>query len=62
MPTNQPLPPFPATPLERLGELYRDADGHEVWRIRSAAGVVVAEGVASDHDAAWLAEAEEGLR
>lgn len=44
------------TALARLGELYRDADGIEVWRVRDTAGRVVAEGIASDHDAAWIAD------
>lgn len=35
-------------------ELYRDADGHEVWRIVGADGSVESDGVASDHDAAWI--------
>jgi hypothetical protein len=43
------------TPLEQLGELYRDETGHEVWRIRDLAGNVAAEAVESDHDAAWIA-------
>ncbi|UGS26351.1 hypothetical protein K8F61_17250 [Microbacterium resistens] len=42
--------------LDELGELYRDENGHEVWRIRDRKGNVQHEGVASDHDAAWLAE------
>lgn len=45
------------TALDRLGELYRDADGREVWRVRDESGQVIAEGVASDHDARFLAEA-----
>lgn len=43
------------TPLETYGRLYRDADGHEVWRIVGTDGRVVADGVASDHDAEWIA-------
>lgn len=43
------------TALDRFGELYRNAEGAEVWRIRNARGEVVAEDVSSDHDAAWIA-------
>lgn len=42
--------------LTEHGELYRDEAGHEVWRIRNRTGHVVAEGIASDHDARWLAD------
>lgn len=42
--------------LAAHGELYRDEEGAEVWRIRAANGTVVAEGVASDDDARWIAE------
>jgi hypothetical protein len=35
-------------------ELYRDGDGHEVWRILGADGSVESDGVASDHDAEWI--------
>jgi hypothetical protein len=38
------------------GELYRDAEGHEVWRIRNTDGTVYVEGIASDFDAEWLAD------
>ena len=38
------------------GELYRDEDGHEVWRIRDTDGNIYADGIASDFDAQWLAE------
>lgn len=41
--------------LYRLGQLYRDADGRMVWRVRDTAGHVLADGIASDHDAAWIA-------
>ncbi|HUW00869.1 MAG TPA: hypothetical protein VMW08_00825 [Acidimicrobiales bacterium] len=44
-------------------DLYRDAEGHEVWRI-TLDGKTFAEGVASDHDAGWfvatLAESIDG--
>jgi len=37
------------------GELYRDEDGHEVWRIKEIeTGKVLHEGIASDHDYKWL--------
>lgn len=42
--------------LERFGALYRDEQGREVWRIVDANGRTVAEGVESDHDAAFIAE------
>ena len=42
--------------LSRFGALYRDEHGHEVWRIVDADGRIVAEGVESDHDAAFIAE------
>lgn len=42
--------------LEALGELYRNAEGVEVWRIRDRAGVICHEDVASDFDAEFLAE------
>jgi len=35
-------------------ELYRDDQGHEVWRIVEADGTVAGEGITSDHDASWL--------
>jgi hypothetical protein len=39
-------------------ELYRNADGHEVWRIYEerpdGSFLVLHEDVASDHDMAWL--------
>jgi hypothetical protein len=39
-------------------ELYRNGEGHEVWRIyeerRDGSFLILHEGVASDHDAAWL--------
>jgi hypothetical protein len=38
-----------------VGELYRDADGHEVWRIKEIeTGKVLREGIASDRDYKWL--------
>ena len=38
-----------------VGELYRDADGHEVWRIKEIeTGKVLRDGIASDHDYRWL--------
>ena len=37
------------------GELYRDGNGNEVWRIKEAAtGKVLQDGIASDHDYKWL--------
>ncbi|HSZ68894.1 MAG TPA: hypothetical protein VK756_00895 [Solirubrobacteraceae bacterium] len=37
------------------GELYRDEDGHEVWRIRDIeTGKVLREGIAPDRDCRWL--------
>lgn len=44
-----------ADPLTAFGELYRDDQGCAVWRIHTAKGEVVAEGIASDFDAAWIA-------
>jgi hypothetical protein len=49
-------PGLGAAALAALGELYRDEEGREVWRIRTPDGSLYAEGVASDHDAQWLAE------
>ena len=46
--------------LSSLGTLYRDADGVEVWAIRDASGALVADGVASDHDAAAIADEVSG--
>jgi hypothetical protein len=43
-------------PRKASMDLYRNADGHEVWRILDATGAVVHEDVASDHDAQWLLE------
>jgi hypothetical protein len=38
-----------------VGELYRNADGHEVWRIKDIeTGKVLRDGVASDQDYRWL--------
>lgn len=42
--------------LGQLGELYTNADGNEVWRIKDPAGNVVAEDVAGDFDAAKIAK------
>jgi hypothetical protein len=37
------------------GELYRDENGHEVWRIKEIeTGKVLQDGIASDHDYKWL--------
>lgn len=44
-----------ADALQQYGDLYRNDEGHEVWRITDAEGNVVAEDVASDFDAAWIA-------
>lgn len=35
-------------------ELYRDAQGHAVWRVYRADGSVEADGIQSDHDMQWL--------
>lgn len=43
------------TALEQFGSLYRDECGNEVWRIVDRSGAVVADGVSSDYDAAWIA-------
>lgn len=41
-----------------VGELYRDDDGHEVWRIKEIeTGHVLREGISSDHDYKWLLDA-----
>ncbi len=41
-----------------VGELYRDEDGHEVWRIKEIeTGKVLRDGIASDHDYRWLLDA-----
>lgn len=41
-----------------VGELYRDEDGHEVWRIKEIeTGKVLRDGIASDHDYCWLLDA-----
>jgi hypothetical protein len=38
-----------------VGELYRDGDGNEVWRIKEVeTGKVLREGIASDSDYRWL--------
>jgi hypothetical protein len=38
-----------------VGELYRDDENHEVWRIKEVeTGTVLREGIASDHDYRWL--------
>lgn len=44
-----------ADALHQLGELYRNANGHEVWRIRDRQGRIVADDIDSDRDAAWIA-------
>lgn len=41
--------------LFQFGELYRDDQGVEVWRIRDLNGEVVQDGIGSDYDAAWIA-------
>jgi hypothetical protein len=42
-------------------ELYRNADGHEVWRIyeerADGSFLILHEDVASDHDMTWLMDA-----
>lgn len=40
----------------RYGELYRNDNGNEVWRIKDENGNVIQENIASDYDAQWLAE------
>lgn len=41
-----------------FGELYRDHDGREVWRIKHAeTGKILRSGIASDHDYRWLLDA-----
>ena len=41
-----------------VGELYRDSDGHEVWRIKEIeTGNVLREGISSDRDYKWLLDA-----
>lgn len=41
-----------------VGELYRDANGQEMWRIREInTGYVLREGIASDRDYVWLLDA-----
>jgi hypothetical protein len=43
-------------------ELYRNAEGHEVWRITDADdATVIAEDVSSDHDMQWLRDYHEHL-
>lgn len=42
--------------LDLYGELYRNAQGQEVWRIRNKNGTIHEDNIASDHDAAWLAK------
>lgn len=46
----------PADALLTFGSLYRDENGHEVWRILDTDGAIYADGIASDFDAQWLAE------
>jgi hypothetical protein len=47
-------------------ELYRNATGHEVWRIyeerSDGSFLVLHEDVASDHDMAWLTDAAGAAR
>jgi hypothetical protein len=62
----KPPPPRPASAPDRrfsktATELYRNADGREVWRITRPDGSLVAEDVASDHDLTWFREEEEGF-
>jgi hypothetical protein len=41
-----------------VGELYRDPNGHEVWRIKEiCSGQVLREGITSDRDYRWLLDA-----
>ena len=42
--------------LMKYGELYRNDDGNEVWRIKDKNDNVIQENIASDYDAQWLAE------
>lgn len=55
--THHDAAPAPAEDaLARFGRLYRNAAGHEVWRIQDLDGSVYVEDIASDFDARWLAE------
>lgn len=38
-----------------LMELYRNSDGHEVWRVYGLDGRVAQDNISSDHDAEWIA-------
>jgi hypothetical protein len=41
-----------------VGELYRDDNGHEMWRIKeSETSHILREGISSDHDYKWLLDA-----
>jgi hypothetical protein len=40
-------------------ELYRNAQGHEVWRITDADGTVIAHDISSDHDMQWMRDYHE---
>lgn len=42
--------------LEKYGELYRNEEGHEVWRIRGNQNNIIEDNISSDFDAEWLAE------
>lgn len=43
---------------ELRGELYRDENGHEVWRIKEIqTGNILRDGIASDNDYRWLLDA-----
>ena len=44
-----------ADALYELGTLTRNADGVEVWTIRDRSGAIVADGIESDFDAAFVA-------
>lgn len=55
--THPDAAPVPAADaLAEFGRLYRNAAGHEVWRIHDLDGSVYVEDIASDFDARWLAE------
>ena len=54
-----PAPKDRASHRDTHAELYRNSDGHEVWRITDGEGTLIAEDVASDHDMTWLREQHE---
>lgn len=50
-----------ADALDRLGSLYRNADGVEVWAIRDLNGAIVADNIEPDFDAAFVAARQMGV-